>query len=1181
MVTPVESKSLIPSSAAAPASAGVPQASLVADVQFTEGLPLALMSVLERRYLSGFRSEDWQFEAGAADRGIPLLREVTGLGRPQEPGIFARAMPHVLTACHDPGHAVVVLLHGSAGRHRLYVGARRLIGAGARSTEDYLRLQKGAFRSHLGGLEFGPLVSLCAEDLPRLCSFMREAPAMRAVTGIPSRRADDRASNFQSLDRLVAAVGESAYVMMVVAEPVERVEIDAAIDGCRRLKSEVHAYVRRTIQRVRGGSESESRTESKETQDKKPLMQDLPVLLSQLTAFISVVSLPFGLPVGGVLQALNHTSNAVIMMDRRDSTGRSFQVQEAKNWSESGGIELLDAHAEACEQIVQAYIDRLVLARGGGCWRSVVYLMAESDAAVSAVAGGLRSLGGGDASALDPLRTLTLPDPLLRDAARRGQILRMKPASGDQGHPLGAVFDALATCMDSQELSVLVTPPQREIPGLPMREHSEFGLSVPAPDAESITIGELQDELGRDLGPVAIPAASLNRHVFVTGTPGSGKTNTCMQILLEAYQRLGVPFLVLEPAKSEYRRLLQTPEMQGKLGVYGFGGGVTLPLRLNPLAPVRGVPLGRHIDMLKAVFNASFSMFAGMQYVLEEALLEVYSERGWSLYTSENSALPPGASQDELSALTPNLQDLHDKIEVVLDKKKYGQEIHQNMGAALRSRLRSLLVGNKGLALNTRRSTPLEHLFARPAVIELQDLGDDDEKSFVMALVFVLLCQYAEARQRDLPMARREHLQHLTLVEEAHRLLQAPRGAVSAEIGDPRGKAVSMFTNMLAEMRAYGEGFVIADQIPSKLAPEILKNSYLKIAHQLLDFEDRQALGNCMNLTEAQVRHLNALPVGRAVVHDERIGSAALVKMRPVKSTRALPLTDHEVRDLAAQTEAGDRGHMRRHAGCRLCRSPCDFLTPLQETRGWDRLRPRLTPCFDHLMLGDADRAWSVWRGWRGELRSLPGAPGKDAAGLEYCAAGLAFQDWAGDWLRTRRALTAESGQLLPEDRLRREAAARVGAPLLTAWLRAPELGVGERAAFQEAQQQLLPLLAPAPLPEAAGCKACPMRCQLLAFVAPHVAGLARQIASLVKLESVDQAVITLERAGAAAMYSAPAFKDRSLNDRIRYAWLYCLLTNAPLALAESSTTRDGLLLKVAALCHASDSKDLEVFGST
>jgi hypothetical protein len=800
-------------------TASQPSPSLAAEVQFTEGLPLALVSVLERRYLSNFRAGDWRVEPGADDNARPLLREITALGRPQEPGIFAQAMPHVLTACHDPGHSLVLILHGSGGRHRLYVGGRRIIGAGARSTEDYLSAQESAFRSHLSGLAFGPLSALNQQEVPELAAFLRDAPAVRVVTGIPSRRAHDPSSSLQSLDRLVAAVGDQSYALMVVAEPLDSALIDEAIDVCRRLKSEVHAYVRRTVQRVQGGSKSESRAETEETQRKNRLVDDLPMCLSSLAAFASLVALPFGLNSSPLVAALTTTMTAATLFGRRDSTGKSTQVQEATNWSESGGVDLLDAHAEACEQMIQRYTDRLVLARGSGCWRAVVYLVAHSDAAIHAVAGGLRSFGSGDTSALDPLRVLALPDHWVRGAIQCGQILQMKPSSGAQGHPLGRAFDALATCLDCEELAVLVTPPQREIPGLPMREHSDFALSVPAPEADAVAVGSLQDALGRDLAPVAISARSLNRHVFVTGTPGSGKTNTCMQILLEAYDRLHVPFLVLEPAKSEYRRLLQTRELKGKLGVYGFGGGVTLPLRLNPLAPVRGVPLGRHIDMLKAVFNASFSMFAGMQYVLEEALLEIYTERGWSLYTSANSHLGEHSSQDELSALTPNLQDLHDKIDVVLTRKKYGQEIHQNMGAALRSRLRSLMVGNKGLALNTRRSTPLESLFARPAVVELQDLGDDDEKSFVMALLFVFLCQYAEARQRDLPENRRERLQHLTLVEEAHRLLEAPRGGASAEVGDPRGKAVSMFTNMLAEMRAYGEGFIIAVSQDRSSAP--------------------------------------------------------------------------------------------------------------------------------------------------------------------------------------------------------------------------------------------------------------------------------------------------------------------------------------------------------------------------
>src|SRR5262249_10831085 len=273
----------------------------------------------------------------------------------------------------------------------------------------------------------------------------------------------------------------------------------------------------------------------------------------------------------------------------------------------------------------------------------------------------------------------------------------------------------------------------------PMRHKSDFALTAAPPTSDSITLGTLQDGRGHDLGAVTLTPEALNRHVFVTGMTGYGKTNTCMQILVDIYCKQQTPFLVVEPAKAEYRRLAQLRELKGKLRVYSVGGESSWPFRLNPLTPVRGIPLGRHIDLLKAVFNASFPMFAGMPYVLEEAILDVYSERGWSLYTSGNAFLGDKATLDERSALTPSLEDLHDKIEIVLERKNYGQEIHRNLGAALRSRLRSLMVGNKGVALNTRRSTPLADLFESPTVIELQNLGDDEEKAFVMALVFGLL----------------------------------------------------------------------------------------------------------------------------------------------------------------------------------------------------------------------------------------------------------------------------------------------------------------------------------------------------------------------------------------------------------------------------------------------------------
>src|SRR5437868_4353501 len=174
--------------------------------------------------------------------------------------------------------------------------------------------------------------------------------------------------------------------------------------------------------------------------------------------------------------------------------------------------------------------------------------------------------------------------PLIPLHRVHGQILTMHPMQGDQGHPLGKSFDTLATCVSSEELAVFVNLPQQELPGLPMRDHSDFALSVPSPTPDSISLGILQDSLGRGLGSVTLASSELNRHCFVTGITGYGKTNTCMQILLETYDKLGVPFLVIEPAKTEYRRLARHPQLKERLRVYSLGEDSPLPFRLNPLS---------------------------------------------------------------------------------------------------------------------------------------------------------------------------------------------------------------------------------------------------------------------------------------------------------------------------------------------------------------------------------------------------------------------------------------------------------------------------------------------------------------------------------------------------------------------------------------------------------------------
>jgi hypothetical protein len=1118
-------------------------------IQFTEALPAMMVSLLERRYLTQLQPADWQITPQEGDTARPLLSEITALGRPGGPDEWTQAMPQVLTACHDLGHAVVMTLHGDGARHRLYLGARRLTGMGARSTEDYLQGQQSALKAYISGLVMSEPRRLDAGELGDLHAFLSTAPVLSVVTGIPSERTGIGALGWQSLDRLTRAVGNQRYVLQVVAEPVAPQRIDAAIDACRRLKSELHSYKSRSINRSKGGSAGESHSEE------QPIVNTaLPDALVMVGLFCSFAGLA---PAGAALHALSSLASPISQLSTT-MRARAAQVQAAKqfntgtNWSEGATLELLDANAEACELLLQAHIERLQTGRSEGWWQMASYIAAESDAAMHSVGGALRSLCSGSVTTQDPIRMLTLPTPLLRDAVRDGHLLRLLPLGSAQGHPLGDTYDVLASCVRSAELAVLVNMPQKEIPGLPMRDSSDFALSAPPPEPGSIELGILQDTLGHPLGPVTLTAESLNRHVFVTGVTGSGKTNTCMQLLLETYNTLRVPFLVIEPAKAEYHRLAQTPELQGKLRVYGIGGDATLPFRLNPFAPMPGIPLSRHIDLLKAVFNASFPMFAGMTYVLEEAIMEVYTERGWNLFTSQNDFLPERPSLDDLSALTPCLGDIHDKIDVILERKSYGEEIQKNLGAALRSRIHSLMVGNKGLTLNSRRATPLEHLFDGPTVIELENLGDDEEKAFVMALLFVLLYEFAQQRQRWVGRSQENSLQHLTLIEEAHRLLTATHGG-SAESGDPRGKAVTMFTDMLAEMRAYGEGFIIADQIPTKLAPETMKNSNVKIVHRLISPDDRVAAGSCINLNDRQIRYLNNLTRGLALVHDERIGEAVLTRIHPAKDSRAPKLNPTEAKALAERSAIGSREYLRRHAGCHKCVAPCTFFHRLDLLESPEAMAQTLEFVLQNVLFDAPELAWTAWQHWWSpwQVSRAQAATEEqgDLDGLAYCAAVNTAHAWIGRRLLARRRQTGPQNGLAPADRLRQETLAREIGLLLQAWMGRPEWDEAAAARFAAARDLLRSVLASEPVQERGGCVECPARCQALSFVTPTLETLAPKIAPY--LQGAQDAVLRLRSVEAMLNAEPPTELSGLLQaagpnaDRLGRGGLYCLLVNS------------------------------------
>jgi len=426
----------------------------------------------------------------------------------------------------------------------------------------------------------------------------------------------------------------------------------------------------------------------------------------------------------------------------------------------------------------------------------------------------------------------------------------------------------LCTRLTSREAAYLARPPVEEFPGVPMRELVDFAVSVPAAEAsERVALGIVLDRGHRTANWFELEREQLCKHALIAGVTGSGKTQTCQYLLRQLWEEHQIPWLVMEPAmKSEYRCLLATPAGRD-LRVFTLGDETCVPLRFNPLEVQPGVPVQSHIDGLIALFNAAFALVTPMPYVLALALHRVYSERGWDLTTGEH---PLGYGPQA----QPTLSDLMVTVGRLVRELGYDKEITGNIRAGLQTRLTSLTTGAKGRMLDGLSSLPMEYLLSRPTVLEFAAMGNDEDKAFVLGAMLLHLAEH-----RRVGGLAGNRLRHVTVVEEAHRLLAAMPQNLAQEEANSRGKAVESFCNMLAEVRAYGEGILIVDQVPTKLAPEILKNTNLKVIHRLVAEEERQRVGGCMNMSEEHVRYLSTLRCGHAAVYAEGCERAYLVQI--------------------------------------------------------------------------------------------------------------------------------------------------------------------------------------------------------------------------------------------------------------------------------------------------------------
>lgn len=512
-----------------------------------------------------------------------------------------------------------------------------------------------------------------------------------------------------------------------------------------------------------------------------------------------------------------------------------------------------DRTARRASELIEAHLRRLDEGLTEGLWRTSVVATAPSRAVVRHL---LALIAGASAEASE---RSTVP-VRVHDCAPEGS------------------WPVHANVLKTTELARLWGLPTRDRHGFALTPSVRFDVGI-GPTAPGVRLGDVLDGDDPSGQPFVVEPRILCRHALIAGHTGSGKSTTIRRLLQGALD-VGVPFLVLDPVKPverEYHDLLAAHEKVLSFRAGAAPGRGEALFQFNPMAFPVGFSLFTHIDYLKAAFTAAFGLSPPGPYLLESAILRTYRRFGWDVGTGTHRR---GASgRDPL--VYPRLSDLLVEVERVVEAANYGDEVSRNLKAALRTRIGNLCLGTKGASLDTYEQLPDAVLYDAPVVLGLSAFGAHEEQALLMGMVMTRLFEYRVVQG----MPAGEKLCHLLVIEEAHRLLKATAQR-SSEEGNMAHQAVQMFSSMIAEIRAYGQGFVIAEQLPSLLSAEVVKQTGLKVVHRLTPRDDRDLVGDAMTLSDPQKDALSVLSTGEAVAFMEGMDGAVRVRIDRLPAVR-------------------------------------------------------------------------------------------------------------------------------------------------------------------------------------------------------------------------------------------------------------------------------------------------------
>ena len=798
--------------------------------------------------------------------------------------------------------ATIFLILDADGRKTdIYIGVRNdetdpLVKRSSVTLGDSL---KNALIGHFPGIRIEDVDRGRIEELSRRIEQQENLSSV-SVVGNRKNKHDQSGEKFvQGLEKLLLSMQGRQYIGLIIADKKTSHEIEVIRHNYQELYTRLSPLQK--IQTTEGKSTTNSRSQSftemsgkqkaamiggalapivtlavgkamamgavavKGAQAAGAAAQALAQATNQAGNGIETIGMMIGVQAGS---QLGHLINSLAPVETISKTVNSSTTKTVENKAVTDMLKRIDDILKRTEEY-DSY----------SMWNVAGYFLSDDMSAAEIAAGNYRSLMNGDdsgreVSAINSWRSNNpnqLGDfhDLVLSLSRFRHPAFFYGYTGDFGNLVNA-----ATSISGKELGLHIGLPRATVPGLPVIEHAEFGKEVYL-YRESNDNRELDQKESRpedrmaigcvfDLGKnteklVELDNQSLNMHTFITGSTGSGKSNTVYQMLSELHQD-HIPFLVVEPAKGEYKDYFgNLPDVN----VYSTNPKMAAMLNLNPFMFPESIHVLEHIDGLVEIFSVCWPMYDAMPAFFKKAILCAYETVGWDLASSTFDGPEPEY---------PDFEDIVRQLEILIEQSNYASDIKSNYRGALITRVESLTVGlNKFIF--TSEQTPYEKLFDENCILDFSRVRSIETKALLMGLIVYILNEY----RIDRKTGNNSELRHVTVLEEAHNLLK--NNAMQGE-SSLVSKSVEMLTQTIAEIRTYGEGFIIVDQSPSSVDIAAIKNTNTKIVLRTPEANDREAVGRSMGLTPDQVNEIAMLPKGVAVVYQNNWVKPVLTKIK-------------------------------------------------------------------------------------------------------------------------------------------------------------------------------------------------------------------------------------------------------------------------------------------------------------